>query len=110
MMVTDNEIDISFFCIGNLFYSFNSAIKRNNQGYTVMVGIINGLKGNTISFGIAVGNIKIKFRVIFFQERIDHSNRSSSVNIIITVYQNLFSLRDGSFESFYCLLHVIHQE
>src|SRR4030042_2251233 len=110
MMITDDEINAFFFCIGNFLNRLDTAIEGNDKRHIIMVGIIYGLVRNPVPFRIPVGNIIIKFVVVFSQEGINHSYGSCSVNIIITVYHYLLPVINSIFEPFNRFFHIVHQK
>lgn len=59
MVITNDKIDVVFFCERYFFNGFYAAIQCNDQADTMFDRILNAFKGNAVSFRIAVGNIVI---------------------------------------------------
>ena len=110
VMVAYDEVYSLFFGIGYFIYCLYSAVKHNDKFYSGFVGIVHSLGCHSVSFVISVGDIIVDIRVELLEELIYQCHRSSSVYIIVAVYQDTFLSAHCLVEPFNGRVHVVHQE
>src|SRR5690606_20686996 len=110
VMVADNEIDASLAGIVHFVQRLDAAIQCDNQRKPIFRSVVNPLSGNTISFGISIGQIKLQARVELPEKTIDNGYSGRSIHIIITINKYLFLIAYSVFNTCNSLVHVFHQE
>ena len=110
MVVADDKINTFLFGIRYFLHCFDAAIEYNNQSYTGFSGIVHSFFRNAIPFVIAVGYVIIQVRIELLDKLVDQCYGGSSVYIIISINQNTLFLSHSLIQTFYCNIHIVHQE
>ena len=108
MVVTNHEVDTKRRSIFNFFDGLNSTVQCNNELETILSCEINPLNRNTVTFVIPIGDVKIYVIMKLLQELIYQRDRSSSINVVISIDQDLFIMTHGFCKSFYSFVHIGH--
>src|SRR5690606_37540213 len=72
--------------------------------------IIDPLIRNPIAFRIAIRNIELQSRMEVTEKTVDNRYGGGSIDIVVTIDQNLFFIADGTFNPVDCPVHVFHQK
>ena len=109
-MVADNHVYALLPGIFNLVYSLDAAVKSNDEPETVLRREVYSLVGNAVSFVVAVGDVEIHFVGESLDEGEHEGDGCGSVNVVVSVNQNLFPAPYGVVQTPDGLVHVLHQE
>ena len=108
MVVTNHEVDTKRRSIFNFFDGLKSTVQCNNELEAILSCVINSLNRNTITLVITIGDIKFYIVMELLQELIYQRDRSSSINVVISIDQDLFIMTHGFCKSFYSFVHIGH--
>ena len=108
MMVADDKINSLFQSITYFLYSLYAAIECNDELKIIVCSKINSLNGNSVTFVVTIGNVEVHIAVELLQKLVDQCNRSSSVNIIISVNENFLIALHRFCKSTDGIMHVGH--
>ena len=95
MVIADDEVDATSSCISHFIYRFDSAVERDDELAPRRMRIIDALKGDSISFGIAIGNIEINGISELTQKRKDEGNGCSAIYVVIAIDEDSLFTGNG---------------
>ena len=110
MVVADDEVDMLLIGVRDLIYGFYTAVERDDQGTSFLLGGVDTFGGDTITFGVAVGNIIDEVIRLCAKEGVHQRHGRGTIDIIVTIDHNALVGINGAAEPVYRCAHVAHQE
>ena len=110
MVVADDEIYAERGSVLHLIHGFDAAVKGDDECTTFRFRGVNAFGGNTVAFGIAIGDVIDEIIGLRAEERIHEGNGSSAIYIVIAVHHDSLMGIDGLTETIDRYSHVAHEK
>ncbi len=111
MVVADDEIHAFLFGIDDLFRGLDTAVEGDDEPHALAGCEVDALDRNTVAFGVAVGDVESQVLVPeLAEELVDQRHGRAAVDVVVAVNHDFLIVRDGPFDPFDRLVHVLHQE
>ena len=96
MMVANDEIDTNAIGILHFFYGFDAAVQCNDKRASFFFCGINSFGGNTVSFGISIGNIIDQIIGLRTKKGIHKCYGGSAIHIVVSINHDSFMFVYGA--------------
>src|SRR5699024_9383469 len=108
-MVTDNEVYIQLISVSNLFHCSNTTIYSYDKRYSFIFCMVNALIRNSITFGVAIGNMSKYLATYAFKIKEKKRYTCSAIHIIVAINHDAFFVLNRFGYGFDCFIHIFHQ-
>src|SRR5690606_6233981 len=105
-----NKVDTPLPGIRHLIQRLYATVKSDDKRETVVCRVINPLLGNSVSFRISIGKIKLQARMELTEKTEHDRNGSCSIHIVVTVNKYPFLSADSLFNAGDRFIHITHKE
>ena len=110
MVVADNKINPYTPGILHLIHRFDTAVEGDDERATFLFGGVDTLGGDTVSFGVPVGDVIDDIIRLGLEEGVHQRHGRCSVHIIVAVHHDPFVRIDSATETIHGGTHIAHQE